>query len=42
MKIEKGSLADKMLSHFPVRYVFYILFLWICIIAGLIYLEIVL
>lgn len=41
MKIEKGSLADKMLSEFPVRYVFYIIFLWICIIAGLIYLEIV-
>ena len=37
MKIEKGSLADKMLSEFPVRYVFYILFLDFCVIVGLIY-----
>lgn len=41
MNIEKGSLADKMLSHFPVRYVFYILFLWVCMTAGLIYLEVI-
>ena len=41
MKIEKGSLADKMLSEFPVRYIFYIIFLWICMVAGLIYLGVI-
>lgn len=41
MKIEKGSLADKMLSEFPVRYVFYIIFLWICMVAGLTYLGVI-
>jgi len=41
MKIEKGSLADKMLSEFPVRYVFYMIFLGLCAAAGLIYWGIV-
>ena len=37
MKYEKGSVADKIISNFPVRYIFYMLIIWLGIIAGLIY-----
>jgi hypothetical protein len=40
MKYEKGSLMDKILSQFPVRYLFYLGILWVLIIIGLIYLWI--
>jgi len=41
MKIEQGSIIDEKVTNFPVRYVFYILCLWLCIVAGLIYWMIV-
>lgn len=37
MKYEKGSVLDKMISKFPVRYIFYLFILWIAILAGLIW-----
>ena len=40
MKYEKDSLMDKILSKFPVRYLFYLGILWVLIIIGLIYLWI--
>lgn len=40
MKYEKGSPMDKMLSKFPVRYLFYLGILWVLVIAGLIYLGV--
>ncbi len=41
MKYEKGSVADKILSNFPVRYIFYLFILWLFVIGGLIYLGVV-
>ena len=41
MKYEKESVTDKMLSNFPVRYIFYLFILWFFIIGGLIYLGVV-
>lgn len=37
MKIEQGSIIDEKVTHFPARYIFYTLFLWVCIIIALIY-----
>ena len=37
MKYEKGSVADHILSNFPVRYLFYMFILWLGILGGLIY-----
>lgn len=37
MKVEKDSLIDEKVTNFPVCYVFYILFLWVCIIVALVY-----
>ena len=40
MKYEKGSPMDKIMSKFPVRYVFYMLMVWLLMIAGLIYIGV--
>lgn len=40
MKYEKGSVMDKWISEFPVRYVFWSIIIWLVIIVGLIYLGV--
>ena len=40
MKYEKGSIIDKWISEFPVRYVLWSMVIWLAIIAGLIYLGV--
>ena len=37
MKYDKGSIIDKKVTHFPVRYVFYFFIIWIIAVAALIY-----
>jgi hypothetical protein len=40
MKYEEGSLIDKKMHNFPVRYIFYMFIIWFAIIGGLIYLGV--
>ena len=41
MKYDKGSPLDKILTNFPARYIFYLFCLWLLVIIGLIYLEVI-